>query len=172
MREEAEATAVCLWAIGRLKVDNCVRIPCSFYTYPVSNDIFIVFVFFSLPFSIAYSIQGQNVQMISPSSDSHQQVVAVGQPLALQPQGTVMVEYIYFSFLCSVMQVSGGKRYSFLFGRTLLLYFVSLQLTAKNIQCMRTLLNLAHCHGGYLGTSWQLVLATLQVMQLCCCKVS
>ncbi|KAM9311030.1 protein MON2 homolog isoform 3-T3 [Gastrophryne carolinensis] len=73
----------------------------------------------------AYSIQGQNVQMISPSSDSHQQVVAVGQPLALQPQGTVM-------------------------------------LTAKNIQCMRTLLNLAHCHGGYLGTSWQLVLATLQ----------
>ncbi|PIO37801.1 hypothetical protein AB205_0027210, partial [Aquarana catesbeiana] len=75
----------------------------------------------------SYSIQGQNVQMISPSSDSHQQVVAVGQPLALQPQGTVM-------------------------------------LTAKNIQCMRTLLNLAHCHGGYLGTSWQLVLATLQVL--------
>ncbi|XP_066447576.1 protein MON2 homolog isoform X1 [Eleutherodactylus coqui] len=73
----------------------------------------------------SYSIQGQSVQMISPSSDSHQQVVAVGQPLALQPQGTVM-------------------------------------LTAKNIQCMRTLLNLAHCHGGYLGTSWQLVLATLQ----------
>ncbi|OCT87573.1 protein MON2 homolog isoform X6 [Xenopus laevis] len=73
----------------------------------------------------SYSIQGQNIQMISPSSDSHQQVVAVGQPLAVQPQGTVM-------------------------------------LTAKNIQCMRTLLNLAHCHGGYLGTSWHLVLATLQ----------
>uniref|UniRef100_A0A8C4U0Q9 Protein MON2 homolog n=1 Tax=Falco tinnunculus TaxID=100819 RepID=A0A8C4U0Q9_FALTI len=68
---------------------------------------------------------GQNVQMISPSSESHQQVVAVGQPLALQPQGTVM-------------------------------------LTSKNIQCMRTLLNLAHCHGAVLGTSWQLVLATLQ----------
>uniref|UniRef100_A0A673XMV2 Protein MON2 homolog n=1 Tax=Salmo trutta TaxID=8032 RepID=A0A673XMV2_SALTR len=33
---------------------------------------------------------------------------------------------------------------------------------AKNIQCMRTLLNLAHCHGAVLGTSWQLVLATLQ----------
>uniref|UniRef100_A0A4W4GTE3 Protein MON2 homolog n=1 Tax=Electrophorus electricus TaxID=8005 RepID=A0A4W4GTE3_ELEEL len=32
----------------------------------------------------------------------------------------------------------------------------------KNIQCMRTLLNLAHCHGAVLGTSWQLVLATLQ----------
>uniref|UniRef100_A0A8C1ISH2 Protein MON2 homolog n=1 Tax=Cyprinus carpio TaxID=7962 RepID=A0A8C1ISH2_CYPCA len=72
-----------------------------------------------------YSIQGQSVQMVSPSSESHQQVVAVGQPLTAQPQGTVM-------------------------------------LTAKNIQCMRTLLNLAHCHGGYLGTSWQLVLATLQ----------
>ncbi|KAM6137888.1 protein MON2 homolog isoform 1-T1 [Pterocles gutturalis] len=75
--------------------------------------------------SKSYSIQGQNVQMISPSSESHQQVVAVGQPLALQPQGTVM-------------------------------------LTSKNIQCMRTLLNLAHCHGAVLGTSWQLVLATLQ----------
>ncbi|XP_029470899.1 protein MON2 homolog isoform X3 [Rhinatrema bivittatum] len=73
----------------------------------------------------SYSIQGQNVQMISPSSESHQQVVAVGQPLAIQPQGTVM-------------------------------------LTSKNIQCMRTLLNLAHCHGAFLGTSWQLVLATLQ----------
>ncbi|KAJ8394001.1 hypothetical protein AAFF_G00055340 [Aldrovandia affinis] len=72
-----------------------------------------------------YSIQGQSVQIISPSSESHQQVVAVGQPLAAQPQGTVV-------------------------------------LTAKNIQCMRTLLNLAHCHGAVLGTSWQLVLATLQ----------
>ncbi|KAI7811623.1 protein MON2 homolog isoform X1 [Triplophysa rosa] len=72
-----------------------------------------------------YSIQGQCVQMVSPSSESHQQVVAVGQPLTAQPQGTVV-------------------------------------LTAKNIQCMRTLLNLAHCHGVYLGTSWQLVLATLQ----------
>lgn len=29
---------------------------------------------------------------------------------------------------------------------------------------MRTLLNLAHCHGAVLGTSWQLVLATLQVL--------
>uniref|UniRef100_A0A8C7ZLI8 Protein MON2 homolog n=1 Tax=Oryzias sinensis TaxID=183150 RepID=A0A8C7ZLI8_9TELE len=75
--------------------------------------------------SKAYSIQGQSVQIISPSSDSHQQVVAVGQPLTAQPQGTVV-------------------------------------LTAKNIQCMRTLLNLAHCHGAVLGTSWQLVLATLQ----------
>ncbi|XP_024911817.1 protein MON2 homolog isoform X3 [Cynoglossus semilaevis] len=75
--------------------------------------------------SKAYSIQGQSVQIISPSSESHQQVVAVGQPLSAQPQGTVV-------------------------------------LTSKNIQCMRTLLNLAHCHGAVLGTSWQLVLATLQ----------
>ncbi|KTF92237.1 hypothetical protein cypCar_00024958 [Cyprinus carpio] len=37
-----------------------------------------------------YSIQGQSVQMVSPSSESHQQVVAVGQPLTAQPQGTVM----------------------------------------------------------------------------------
>ncbi|KAL6057994.1 hypothetical protein STEG23_015862 [Scotinomys teguina] len=73
----------------------------------------------------SYSIQGHSVMMISPSSESHQQVVAMGQPLAVQPQGTVM-------------------------------------LTSKNIQCMRTLLNLAHCHGAVLGTSWQLVLATLQ----------
>lgn len=29
---------------------------------------------------------------------------------------------------------------------------------------MRTLLNLAHFHGAVLGTSWQLVLATLQVI--------
>ncbi|XP_035258149.1 protein MON2 homolog isoform X1 [Anguilla anguilla] len=72
-----------------------------------------------------YSIQGQCVQILSPSSDSHQQVVAVGQPLTTQPQGTVV-------------------------------------LTAKNIQCMCTLLSLAHCHGAVLGTSWQLVLATLQ----------
>ena len=42
-------------------------------------------------FSAAYSIQGQTVQIISPSSESHQQVVAVGQPLNAQPQGTVMV---------------------------------------------------------------------------------
>lgn len=42
-------------------------------------------------FVLAYSIQGHSVMMISPSSESHQQVVAVGQPLAVQPQGTVMV---------------------------------------------------------------------------------
>jgi hypothetical protein len=35
-------------------------------------------------------------------------------------------------------------------------------LTAKNLQCMRAILHLAHCHGGILGTSWHIVLATLQ----------
>ncbi|CAG2240516.1 Protein MON2 homolog [Mytilus edulis] len=33
---------------------------------------------------------------------------------------------------------------------------------AKNIQCMRSLLSVAHCHGGILGTAWHLVLTTLQ----------
>lgn len=50
----------------------------------------------------AYSIQGQNVQIISPTSESHQQVVAVGQPLSSQPQGTVVVKkkkHIYVTTL-------------------------------------------------------------------------
>lgn len=36
-------------------------------------------------------------------------------------------------------------------------------LTAKNLQCMRTLLVFAHCHGSILSSSWQLVLTTIQV---------
>ncbi|KAL7044610.1 hypothetical protein ACKWTF_002001 [Chironomus riparius] len=35
-------------------------------------------------------------------------------------------------------------------------------LTAKNLQCMRAILHLAHCHGGILGSSFFIVLATLQ----------
>ncbi|XP_070557537.1 protein MON2 homolog isoform X2 [Ptychodera flava] len=35
-------------------------------------------------------------------------------------------------------------------------------LTAKNLQCMRAILSVAHCHGGILGTAWHLVLSTLQ----------
>ncbi|XP_043230442.1 protein MON2 homolog isoform X1 [Amphibalanus amphitrite] len=35
-------------------------------------------------------------------------------------------------------------------------------LTAKNLQCMRAILALAHCHGAVLGTAWHLVLTTLQ----------
>ncbi|EFA11008.1 Protein MON2 homolog-like Protein [Tribolium castaneum] len=35
-------------------------------------------------------------------------------------------------------------------------------LTSKNLQAMRALLSLAHCHGSILGTSWHLVLTTLQ----------
>ena len=38
--------------------------------------------------------------------------------------------------------------------------FVSL--TAKNVQCMRTILNFAHCYGAYVNTAWQLILTTLQ----------
>lgn len=48
-----------------------------------------------------YSIQGQSVQMVSPSSESHQQVVAVGQPLTAQPQGTVVVKHVYVSHSAS-----------------------------------------------------------------------
>uniref|UniRef100_A0A671NTW1 Protein MON2 homolog n=1 Tax=Sinocyclocheilus anshuiensis TaxID=1608454 RepID=A0A671NTW1_9TELE len=58
--------------------------------------------------------------------------------------------------------VSNRVCFSRLITRPFSLYLCVRQLTAKNIQCMRTLLNLAHCHGAYLGTSWQLVLATLQ----------
>lgn len=36
-------------------------------------------------------------------------------------------------------------------------------LTSKNLQCMRALLSLAHCHGSILGSSWYLILTTLQV---------
>ncbi|CAG0881679.1 unnamed protein product [Cyprideis torosa] len=35
-------------------------------------------------------------------------------------------------------------------------------LTSKNLQCMRALLTLSHCHGTSLGTGWHLVLLTLQ----------
>jgi len=36
------------------------------------------------------------------------------------------------------------------------------ELTAKNIQCMRAILSLAHCYGDVLGTAWYTVLHTLQ----------
>ncbi|CAK8698239.1 unnamed protein product [Clavelina lepadiformis] len=38
----------------------------------------------------------------------------------------------------------------------------SVSLTAKNVQCMRTILNLAHCYGSHINTAWQLILTTLQ----------
>ncbi|KAF3826058.1 hypothetical protein GH733_006172 [Mirounga leonina] len=47
---------------------------------------------------------GQSVMMISPSSESHQQVVAVGQPLAVQPQGTVM----HLVWILGLKPSSGG----------------------------------------------------------------
>jgi hypothetical protein len=36
------------------------------------------------------------------------------------------------------------------------------QITAKNLQCVRCLLGVVHCHGGVLGSAWYLVLNTLQ----------
>lgn len=36
-------------------------------------------------------------------------------------------------------------------------------LTAKNLQCMRAILSVAHCHGAVLGSAWHMVLTTLQV---------
>lgn len=38
----------------------------------------------------------------------------------------------------------------------------SVVLTTKNLQCMRSILVLAHCHGTILGNAWHLVLTTLQ----------
>ncbi|CAF3359352.1 unnamed protein product [Rotaria socialis] len=38
----------------------------------------------------------------------------------------------------------------------------AVMLTSKNIHCMRTLLSVAHCYGSILGTSWHLILTTLQ----------
>lgn len=35
-------------------------------------------------------------------------------------------------------------------------------LSAKNVQCMRALLSMAHCHGRVMGTGWNMLLKTLQ----------
>ena len=35
-------------------------------------------------------------------------------------------------------------------------------LTAKNLQCMRSILSIAHCHGDLLGPAWHIFLTTLQ----------
>lgn len=70
-----------------------------------------------LVFSTAYSIQGQSVQIISPSSESHQQVVAVGQPLTAQPQGTVVVRmHLHIWYFKSVQKL--------LFFQLLLLFWI------------------------------------------------
>jgi hypothetical protein len=41
-------------------------------------------------------------------------------------------------------------------------------LTAKNLQCMRAILSVAHCHGAVLGSAWHMVLTTLQVHAFIC----
>uniref|UniRef100_T2MA63 Protein MON2 homolog n=1 Tax=Hydra vulgaris TaxID=6087 RepID=T2MA63_HYDVU len=38
----------------------------------------------------------------------------------------------------------------------------SIIMTVKNVECMRALLNLSHCHGCLLGTAWHIILLTLQ----------
>lgn len=77
------------------------------------------------------------------SADYKQQqqvIVAVGTPLATPS---------------SVLQTSSPSG-------TSLQNHGPVMLTAKNLQCMRALLVLAHCHGSILGSSWHLVLTTLQ----------
>lgn len=77
----------------------------------------------------------------------------------------ILASVIHFNLLWSVYQVCQPNSWWHVYEHVLYYNCLSLwQLTAKNIQCMRTLLNLAHCHGAVLGTSWQLVLATLQVL--------
>ena len=34
-------------------------------------------------------------------------------------------------------------------------------LTAKNLQCMRAILSVAHCHGNLLGSSWHIILTVM-----------
>ncbi|XP_025191118.1 protein MON2 homolog isoform X2 [Melanaphis sacchari] len=79
------------------------------------------------------------------SADYKQQqqvIVAVGTPLATPS---------------SVLQTMSSSP-----SNTSLQNHGPVMLTAKNLQCMRALLVLAHCHGSILGSSWHLVLTTLQ----------
>ena len=39
-------------------------------------------------------------------------------------------------------------------------------LTAKNLQCMRSILSVAHCHGNLLGNSWHIILTVSQLVWL------
>ncbi|XP_050530236.1 protein MON2 homolog isoform X2 [Daktulosphaira vitifoliae] len=78
------------------------------------------------------SDEPQYNSMYGSESDYKQQVVAVGTPLATLA-------------LTTSVHNQGP-----------------VMLTAKNLQCMRALLVLSHCHGSILGSSWHLVLTTLQ----------
>ena len=76
----------------------------------------------------------EEAMLLSEGDPRAQQVVAVGNPLPTPYQSS------------SSAATSGP-----------------VMLTAKNLQCMRGLLNMAHCHGAVLGTRcWHLVLTTLQ----------
>lgn len=118
--------------------------------------------------------------------DYRQQVVAVGTPLptASLPIGRLVVCNFDFEFYYRVLL--SLSLISILLLLLLLLLLLPLpilirvsfctfallsypgahqgpvMLTAKNLQCMRALLSLAHCHGSILGSAWHLVLTTLQ----------
>ena len=86
-------------------------------------------------------------------------VVAVGSPLptSSQPAGTLCI--------LNFRQCNSCRKKSLIEST----YSAGLQqgpvlLTAKNLQCMRAILSVAHCHGAVLGSSWHLVLTTLQVL--------
>lgn len=82
----------------------------------------------------ANSSSPEEAMLLSEGDPRAQQVVAVGNPLPTPYQSS------------SSAATSGP-----------------VMLTAKNLQCMRGLLNMAHCHGAILGTRcWHLVLTTLQ----------
>lgn len=49
------------------------------------------------------------MQIISPSSESHQQVVAVGQPLTAQPQGTVVVRIFNLFVRSKVFRINANN---------------------------------------------------------------
>ena len=65
----------------------------------------------------------------------------------------IFFPFVYISFIAKTVQVCERK---------ISLFSSHWQMTVKNVQCMRALLNLAHCHGGVLGTAWYMTLVTLQ----------
>lgn len=83
-------------------------------------------------------------------NDFRHQVVAVGTPLPSLPIGNVAALIVCMVLFYKKKSKLAGSQQG------------PVMLTAKNLQCMRALLHLAHCHGSILGTSWHIVLATLQ----------
>ncbi|MEQ2187317.1 hypothetical protein GOODEAATRI_003483 [Goodea atripinnis] len=133
-----------------------------------NKDLTAVYV---LVFSTAYSIQGQSVQIISPSSESHQQVVAVGQPLTAQPQGTVVVRtylddvslHHLINALCSLsleaMEMAYGNNKLLLLNPLKELSNVlHADIRQKQLECV---LQILQSQGDSLGPGWPLVLGVI-----------